>query len=225
MWRAKRWEDLEKYFTSGDVFTDTTYPQTTRYEKTYPPRAWLDELYVKTVKKEDNLETFHDAVVLANDGPAWTAWHVDRKPPLSVYCQLYSGWKIFMILKPGEMQRLLFRPKWKWSPDSFKNYIEKSGGWVKGMRIHKLLPGETLFMPAGTAHAVLSDKGFTNMLTYQHKVSVELEEEQGRQVDNGSGEPGARHDSAGLRKRKRPQNKSKLGQKRKQRKHKTSDSE
>ena len=33
MWRAKRWEDLEKYFTSGDVFTDTTYPQTTRYEK------------------------------------------------------------------------------------------------------------------------------------------------------------------------------------------------
>ena len=45
MWRAKRWEDLEKYFTSGDVFTDTTYPQTTRYEKKYPPRAWLDEIY------------------------------------------------------------------------------------------------------------------------------------------------------------------------------------
>ena len=196
---AAKWSDLAGQFRPANKtlkYADPTFPKTTRWESVYPPEAW-----VKVDGKYQNPSEYtvtngeacfpalriHDPQLLCNDGYAWTPFHYDN-PPLETYSQLLQGRKVWFVLARGRVMQNLLRAANQHSFVSWWTEL-KTNGLPAGMKVLLQMPGQTLHIPVGCWHGVLSDKGWTNMLTWQ---ITSPDEDKNRQLLE-SYRPGAKH--------------------------------
>ena len=167
---SNSWAELSRRFTADSEKFDEVFPHTTRWESVYPPIAWVAPAsveYVTTLNPFLPSEQIHIPVMLANSDFAFTAWHADTDPPLTVLSQLYRGWTVWLIVPSGRLQRELCKDS-KTKPSELLNQL-KSGTIPADVIVHLQKPDEVLYLPPLAAHAVISNPGFTTMLTWQLK--------------------------------------------------------
>ena len=161
--------ELGRFF-EGNESTDELFVDTVRWEAAYPESAWEEThniSYVKMVGSEVfPFNRYHDPQLLANSDVACTSWHCDVKPPLSVFCQLYTGWKVWAIVKSGRLQRELCRRGQSKLLSDLLQFIHQYRA-DSNLKVCIQNPGETVYLPSLAAHFVLSNPGFTNMMTWQ----------------------------------------------------------
>ena len=161
---SQTWDQMQEKFDCGRVFFDGTFFQTVRLESVYPPDTWLDKVYVEEFGPGlAPMELLHDLVVFCNNRPAWTAFHLDCEPPLWTLGQWFSGRNIWFNVWIGQLVGDLCN----------RSTAPLLQGWCQRLREEGLphgvecvvqSPGDVKNLPAGAAHAYLSDPGWTCML-------------------------------------------------------------
>ena len=164
------WAELSRRLTAGNEKVDEVFPHTTRWESVYLPIAWVEPEnveYLTALNPFLPFEQICDPVMLANSEFAFTPWHADTEPPLTVLSQLYRGWKVWPLVPSGGLQRELCKDS-KTKASELLDHL-KSGTIPADVKVYLQKPDEVLYLSPLAAHAVVSNPGFTKMLTWQLK--------------------------------------------------------
>ena len=102
-------------------------------------------------------------MLLLNNDIAWTGFHVDSKPSLQTVSSLLVGRKWWFIVKAGDSQRSLCRQELT----PLRLAVALRQNLYPEMQKCVQEPGDTIYLPNNCAHAVLSNDGWTILLTWQ----------------------------------------------------------
>ena len=165
---------------------DEVFIHTFHWGAVYPYSAFVEPLsvnYCQVVQPQCFVPTLLTSpMLILNNDHAWTGFHVAKNPPLQTLSSLLVGRKAWIVVKAGDLQRDLCRREL--SPLELALGLQQN--LFHNLKVTPQEPHDTIYLPNNCAHAVLSNGGWTTLLTWQLQAASEKERKlQARACING----------------------------------------